>query len=250
MEIAILIFLAIVSILGLFAAAGNKKQREIAQQEIEKSIEATNSNAYTPTRQTTTNSNTQSKIDSYISENGLSYISHDKSKKCFVIRSSGQSQINIDYKQVVSSEVCVDSETHIKTSRMGQIGGALAGGILAGGVGAIVLGSGAQKQEVRKVKRVDLKVLTKGTESHTHEINFMTDFYGKNGDSAIKKATYWHDLLSVAIKEADMYETEARSDIESNDIAAQISAIAKLKDDGILSEEEFSEAKRKILTKI
>ena len=70
-----------------------------------------------------------------------------KKKVAFI---DGEKYRIYNYRDILSSEVLIDGNEVVKTSRTSQIGGALVGGILAGGVGAIIGGlSAEQTKEVK-----------------------------------------------------------------------------------------------------
>lgn len=179
-----------------------------------------------------------------------------------VSETNGKSEV-YDYKDILESEIIEDGQTVTKTSRSGQIGGALVGGVLAGGVGAIIGGLSAKQTSDNEVNRVDLKIIVNNTKSPLKLVNFTTadvpDFNGKNipmkkddlkYKEAMKKANHWHSLISVLIRQAD---NEEKKETSSNSVsnlstADEIRKLLDLKNDGILTEEEFNLQKQRILS--
>jgi hypothetical protein len=169
---------------------------------------------------------------------------------------SRYSKISIDYSQLVSCELCVDSETVIKTSRLGQIGGALLGGVLAGGVGALVGSGGAQKIEVANIRNIEVKILTTNHDRPIHIINFFKhgdgwfSFPPSNAD--IANAQKLHDLLAIAIHESKSNHTQANSSAPTtapqHSLADELSKLADLKNQGFITDVEFTTAKLKLLS--
>jgi len=75
-----------------------------------------------------------------------------------VSETNGSSEV-YDYKDILESEIIEDGQTVTKTSRSGQIGGAIVGSLVAGGVGAIIGGLSAKQTSNNEVNRVDLKII-------------------------------------------------------------------------------------------
>ena len=160
---------------------------------------------------------------------------------------------------MLSSEIFVDGETITKTARGSQLGGALIGGLALGGVGAIIGGLSGKTRSSEKVKRVDLRITVNSTKSPLHDINFM-DIEGKKDGivykSAMDQARHWHGLIAVLIKMADN-EDSSKEGFESlskekgdstASLADELSKLSDLRDKGVLSEEEFSIQKQKLLS--
>ena len=126
-----------------------------------------------------------------------------------------------------------------------SIGGAIKGGILAGGAGAII---GSRKP----IKSEPIK-----SEIVTHDgretfLNFFIDgrkhsmFFGYKG----------YDILLDIIPEKEFNSinknnvAKKSNDISKGSTINQIRELSKLKDEGILTENEFDEKKRELLSKI
>jgi len=96
-----------------------------------------------------------------------------------VSETNGSSEV-YDYKDILESEIIEDGQTVTKTSRSGQIGGAIVGSLVAGGVGAIIGGLSAKQTSNNEVNRVDLKIIANNTKNPLKLINFtiadMPDF--------------------------------------------------------------------------
>ncbi|MBB5022791.1 SHOCT domain-containing protein [Desulfurispira natronophila] len=194
--------------------------------------------------------------------NGDTGLAIDENRKKVVLIKNGSSGVNlkpITYRDVLTSEIFVDGETITKTARGSQLGGALIGGLALGGVGAIIGGLSGKTKSSEKVKRVDLRITVNDTKSPLHDLNFM-DFKGKKDGivykSAMEQARHWHGLVAVLIKTADNEDErqeriEPSSNVESStqtSLADELSKLSDLRDKGVLSEEEFSTQKRKLLS--
>ena len=72
----------------------------------------------------------------------------------------------------------------------------------------------------------------------------------------MEQARHWHGLIAVLIKTADNEDErqeriEPSSNVESStqtSLADELSKLSDLRDKGVLSEEEFSTQKRKLLS--
>lgn len=194
--------------------------------------------------------------------NGDTGLAIDENRKKVVLIKNGSSGVNlklITYRDVLTSEIFVDGETITKTARGSQLGGALIGGLALGGVGAIIGGLSGKTKSSEKVKRVDLRITVNDTKSPLHDLNFM-DIEGKKDGivykAAMEQARHWHGLIAVLIKTADNEDErqeriEPSSNVESStqtSLADELSKLSDLRDKGVLSEEEFSTQKRKLLS--
>lgn len=150
----------------------------------------------------------------------------------------------IGFPDLIESEVVVDGHSVTKTSRASQFVGTAVGAVLAGGVGAIIGGLSGSKSTKEKVNGVSLKLIVNDTKDPIHVIDFfeMTSTGSTVPQIALDEAKYWHDLLSVIIK-------QARDDapVAKGSAIEDIERYADLHKKGILSDEEFAAAKRKAL---
>jgi len=194
--------------------------------------------------------------------NGDAGLAIDEERKKIVLIKNSPAGVDlkpITYRDVLSSEIFVDGETITKTARGSQLGGALIGGLALGGVGAIIGGLSGKTRSSEKVKRIDLRITVNDTKSPLHDINFM-DIEGKKDGiiykSAMDQARHWHGLIAVLIKMADN-EDARKEDFESSSeekgggtesLADELSKLSDLRDKGVLSEEEFSIQKQKLLS--
>lgn len=194
--------------------------------------------------------------------NGDTGLAIDEERKKVVLIKNGPSGVDlkpITYRDVLSSEIFVDGETITKTVRGSQLGGALIGGLALGGVGAIIGGLSGKTRSSEKVKRVDLRITVNDTKSPLHDINFI-DIEGKKDGiiykSAMEQTRHWHGLIAVLIKMADS-EDARKEGVESSSqekggsttsLADELSKLSDLRDKGVLSDEEFSIQKQKLLS--
>lgn len=143
-----------------------------------------------------------------------------------------------------------------------SLGGAVAGGLLFGGVGAIV-GSNTEKvTQNREVSSMSIKILLKSTSNSTI---FLTIYNGaplktKEIEDRMlyeklkKEAIGIKDIFSIIIDITDKHSSQVvtnqtTSMSKAGSIADELTKLAKLKDSGILSEEEFNAQKSKLLNR-
>ena len=143
------------------------------------------------------------------------------------------------------------------------VGGAIVGGVLMGGAGAVVGGlSGASKQN-KEIKNMDIKILLRSTSRTSCVLHFKDvdrvlktkeDADRKLYETYVKNANQAKDVLSVIIDNAKQASTPIAQPIAqpvvapaSSSVADELAKLAKLKADGILTEEEFQAQKSKLL---
>jgi hypothetical protein len=74
---------------------------------------------------------------------------------------------------ILESEIIQDDVSVTKTSRGGQLAGALIGGALAGGVGAIIGGVTSSKTTSEKIKKVELRILVNDNKKPIRKVTFV-----------------------------------------------------------------------------
>ena len=143
------------------------------------------------------------------------------------------------------------------------IGGAIVGGVLMGGAGAVVGGlSGASKQN-KEIKNMDIKILLRSTSRTSCVLHFKDvdrvlktkeDADRKLYEKYVKNANQAKDVLSVIIDDAKQASAPIAQPITqsvvapaSSSVADELAKLAKLKADGILTDEEFRVQKSKLL---
>lgn len=137
-----------------------------------------------------------------------------------------------------------------------SIGGAVAGGLLLGGVGAMVGGSTAKATQNKEVSAMSVKILLKSTSDSTIILPIYKgaplntkDFEDKELYEGLRKeVSSIKDIFSIIIDIVDKKNVNQRS-IPSTPIsvADELAKLAKLKELGVLTEEEFRMQKEKLL---
>jgi hypothetical protein len=147
-----------------------------------------------------------------------------------------------NYKDLISSEIIKHGETVSKTSRSSQIAGAIAGGLVFGGVGAVIGGLSGKRKTSTKMYAVSLRIIVNDKENPLFAL-----LLNKNYPEAVK----WHKILTKLIKKADREEVPggnvATANNEQLSVADELLKLADLKDKGVISEEEFTIQKKRIL---
>ena len=182
--------------------------------------------------------------------------------KVLVLVGPGHHEI-INYSDII--EVSYEENgSQLYTKSAGRtIGGAIVGGVLMGGAGAVVGGlSGASKQN-KEIENMDIKILLRSTIRTSCVLHFKDvdrvlktkeDADRKLYEKYVKNANQAKDVLSVIIDNAKQVSTPTAQPIAqpvvapaSSSVADELAKLAKLKADGILTDEEFQVQKSKLL---
>ncbi|MFJ8263305.1 SHOCT domain-containing protein [Rummeliibacillus sp. NPDC094406] len=201
----------------------------------------------------------------FFSPNLESYIGIDENKRKLCIvenkhRNYGQelskTLSKFDYKHyvysfddIIQSEIIKDGVTINKTDRGSQIGGALIGGAIAGGVGAVIGGLGGSSESTSVTNKLELQVAINNTEKSSYKIYFLAPHdtgLTLKGDEE-EKIYHWHNLLSYIINKSNHNEV-SKTDITNISVSDELKKLAELKREGILTEEEFTQQKQKLLS--
>jgi len=198
----------------------------------------------------------------FMGVDGISGIAIDEDKKeiCIIKKKGNDFALDvISYNDLLSSEIFEDGKTITRSSRASQLGSALIGGLAFGGIGAIVGGLSGSKTSTHKVSKVDLRITINKTNAPIHDVNFM-NFEGKGTEivypGAIQRARHWHSLLEVIISRTDAEDKLNENRINQNatetvvysSVADELSKLVDLKNQGIITEEEFASQKTKLLS--
>ena len=182
--------------------------------------------------------------------------------KVLVLVGPGHHEI-INYSDII--EVSYEENgSQLYTKSAGRtIGGAIVGGVLMGGAGAVVGGlSGASKQN-KEIENMDIKILLRSTIRTSCVLHFKDvdrvlktkeDADRKLYEKYVKNANQAKDVLSVIIDDAKQASAPIAQPITqsvvapaSSSVADELAKLAKLKADGILTDEEFQAQKSKLL---
>lgn len=170
----------------------------------------------------------------------------------------------IPFEDIISVEIIEDNTTLASKSTMRTVGGALVGGALAGGAGAVVGGLSGDTNIKRKVSLVQVKMRLRDIDNPTLTINCYDCKTMTSGQEAKTDSLLWGiykqgleharqitDLVSVIIDDVDHSEKQnlfSPNSINAGSVAEEIAKLANLRDQGILTDEEFNSQKTKLLS--
>ncbi len=184
-------------------------------------------------------------------------IDENKAKICLAKKESSNISIKIyNFRDILEVEILEDGSSLTKTSRSSQVGGMLIGGLALGGVGAIIGGLSGKTNTVDKVSNIDLKIIVNDIKTPMHLIKILQLSDGVKKDAmtyktSIANARQWSSLITVLINKAD--KEDANKKVESNgtkSLSQELLNLSKLKEDGILTDEEYRTAKMKVISSI
>lgn len=147
-------------------------------------------------------------------------------------------------------------------SSMRTAGGAIVGGALMGGAGAIVGGLSGSTKKTMEIKTMEIKILLRNTQRTSCVLNFndskrvlktKDSSDNKLYESYLKNANIAKDTLSVIIDRAKQtvapipQHVVSQAPVSQSGVADELTKLAKLKADGILTNEEFNAQKAKLL---
>jgi len=185
---------------------------------------------------------------------GYSGIAIDETRKkiCLLESSAGSyfQRTIIDYRDVLASEIEEDGQTVTRTQRTSQIGGALIGGLALGGVGAIIGGLSGKTVSSNVATNITLSVTVNITKTPVFDIVLFSDWVNDkfDYDDASAEARHWHGLLTAVIKQADLEDSASeKAAVDSGSVADELAKLVALKEQGVLSDDEFSNQKQKLL---
>lgn len=207
---------------------------------------------------------------SFISHNHETKIAIDEEKKRVCIWTIQQPVLKntfnaavYDYSDVLSVEIIKGNKMVTSTSRTSQVGGALLGGVLAGGVGAVIGGLSGSTTTTEDLNPIDLGIVVNDFNNPYYKINFYTpptvlkDAVDQSymDNTAMPACKKWYSILSYLIKETDKMDNKKTHNANTTSLSnasslkEELLALNELKQQGILTQEEFEKQKSKILNK-
>lgn len=168
----------------------------------------------------------------------------------------------INYSDIIEVSYEENGNQLFSKSTGRTVGGAIVGGMLMGGAGAVVGGLSGDTKQNKEVKTMDIKILLRSTEQTSYVLHFMASSSPLNTKNATDKEKYEEflknankakDLLSIIIDDARQNAPQIAHVVsqpvvsKSSSIADELTKLAKLKNEGILTEEEFQDQKAKLL---
>ena len=241
--------LAIGLIIGLFAASADEKETKARKDMLE------------------------AKISKLPNAEGFKKVFGQKNQYAFILDNVGRMIYYLDteqtkdipFEQIISVEVLEDNTLLSSKSTTRSIGGALLGGALAGSAGMVVGGLSGDSVQKKKVSKVSVKIRIRDFSTPSlmitcfdalkltghKEIKTTDNLYGQTYKDELQNAQKIADYVSVIIDEVDRIEKQSLSaqpsSAKESTVADELAKLAKLKADGILTDEEFQTQKAKLL---
>jgi putative oligomerization/nucleic acid binding protein len=160
----------------------------------------------------------------------------------------------ISPREIVSAEIFEDGASVTRADRASQLGGAVVGGLALGGIGAVIGGLSGKTTTTRFATRVDLRIVVEDLSKPIHDIPLMhaSDEAASSllYSDAIRTARWWHGVLAVLMKRAaNGADALAVGDVAeyAPSKADELKKLADLYSGGMLTPEEFTEHKAKLL---
>lgn len=184
------------------------------------------------------------------------YIAISNTREQLVVFCFGKKIIRkiINFDSIISVEVFENGKTTYTKSTSRTIGGAIIGGILAGGAGAIIGGTTGKTTKEQKINSLKIKILLRDVDNPTYTIDWYEgeglDITFGTSQKIYERCMKIKDAITVIIDKVDSKEnTRSDSNIDATiSIADEILKLSKLKDMGILTDEEFDNKKKSLLS--
>ena len=234
MIVVIILISVFVLSAAIYGITSRKEQRNILQE----ALDAMEN--FTPTKELR-------------SDNPVYYFAVDDKRQemfCF----SDSKGVRFRYKDIVSADIVVDGDV-TETHKAASLGGALAGGLLAGGLGAVVGGSSMGKSKsVKKIKTVKVHILLRNARFDTYDFQLFNDGYEIKTDSyeyekSYKNARFIFDALKLAMDKVKVDTPQPQTVASHKSNIEELKELAELKQQGLITEEEFATMKAKVINK-
>ena len=189
----------------------------------------------------------------------------DSSADILIISESNNSNLPfqriVKYDSIISVSFEENGNTISSRSTSRTIGGALVGGIILGGAGAVVGGLSGNTSQNKIVSDISVKILLRHPETtsitikcfHSGQLNTKNESDKSRYESAYKNAQKIKDIITVIIDKIDNeYKKQNVISAQANNnisVADELAKLAKLKESGILTVNEFEQEKHKLLNK-
>ncbi|MDD2724342.1 MAG: SHOCT domain-containing protein [Methylovulum sp.] len=179
-------------------------------------------------------------------------IDEPRTKVCIVKR-NGNLLVHrvISYEDILSSELYKDGEIILKTVRSSQISGAVVGGLLLGGVGTVIGGLSGNKIQKNNTQTIILRVVVNDPTDPLLDVYFLNYEIDNNSEYyklLLEDARQWQARMDILIKRAEREDAALRrNETSSVSLPDELRKLAELKNNGVLTDEEFNTLKEKIL---
>lgn len=163
-------------------------------------------------------------------------------------------EARFSFDDVISVEIVKNGQTYSSKSVLGTIGGAVVGGVLAGGVGSLIGGLSSESHTFEKVSEICIKWHLRSVNTPTYIGYIHKDLIIESKNAlyreCMEQATEIMDLFTVIIDEIN--QSQQTNNVTINNaqlsIADELQKLLTLKNQGVLSEDEFNEQKNTLLT--
>ena len=229
MLIALVIFCAIAIQDSSNRTEAQKEQATQNQEQIEKRLEELNFKEDKELCLTLNSISPKMKIDTHNKQIALCDYNKDELKI-------------IPFQNLLECQIVEDNTTILE----GGVGRAVVGGALAGGAGAIVGATTRKSKDV--TKNLSIKIITSDLNDSLIVIPILETTTNRESDKYKKAWTIaqeTHATISSIIKTFANHLS-----VEPIDPLSQIETLSRLKEQGVLTEEEFSKKKAELLSKV
>lgn len=165
---------------------------------------------------------------------------------------SGLTGFFFNYSNIVSAEILVDGKV-TQTKKSPSLGGAIVGGVVAGGIGAVVGGTNmGTATSAESVSTIKVHILLRDSSVNSFDIICYDEFGALKTTELLYKKTYGNaqaafDVLRLIIDKKSKIQNAELNTNKSN--IEELKELAELKQQGLITEEEFATMKAKIINK-
>jgi hypothetical protein len=150
----------------------------------------------------------------------------------------------VDFNEIIACELIEDNATIMQ----GGFGRAVVGGVLAGGVGAIV--GASLRDSTNVVNNLSIRIVTSDISDALVMITLIQSVVKRSDLEYEELMNTAQDIYSTVISIIESNKKDIRDmtdSIGSKSVAVRIRELAKLKEEGLLTEEEFNKKKKELL---
>lgn len=184
------------------------------------------------------------------------FIIDDNRKKIVLLGLTDVNSIckEANYEDLLSVSLKTDGKTISEKSTMRTVAGAAVGGALLGGAGAIVGGLSGDTTSTQAVSKVILKFTFRDIGNPNFELVLLNmyppikpnDIGYSEVEKALSLGNKIKDVCAVIIDKVDSTQKE-QSPISNLSVAEELKKFADLVKEGIISQKDFEEQKKKLL---
>lgn len=177
----------------------------------------------------------------------------DKRQEIFCY--SNSKGVRFRYQDIVGVEIIVDGKV-VETKKSASVGGAIVGGAIAGGLGAVIggtnMGTATSTQQVTTIK---VHILLRNAKVDSFDIvcnnSVPIETISEVYETAINNARAMLDILRLAMDKVkpSSNSTQTRTLSANKSQVEELKELADLKKQGLITDDEFSAMKSKIISK-